>query len=79
MSTGKEIGEKLAQNKWMAVRVIITLVGISRDTIYFNNNVDMTLANLNAASVTQVCVILQKILRYSNFDGIFQNLALGVH
>ena len=43
----------------MAVRVIITLVGISRDTVYFNNDIKMTLANLNASSVTQVSMILQ--------------------
>ena len=76
-SSGKEIGEKLAENKWMAVRVIITLVGISRDTVYFNNNIKLTSAHLNATSVTQVNMILQNVLRHSNFDGIFKTCLVG--
>ena len=41
------------------MRVIITLVGMNRDSVYFNKNPAMTLANLNGASVTQVFVIFQ--------------------
>jgi len=56
---GAQIGQTLRQYNWTAVRVIITLVGMNRDSVYFNKNPAMTLANLNGASVTQVFVIFQ--------------------
>ncbi len=56
---GAEIGQKMRQYNWTAVRLIITLVGINRNSVYFNKNPAMTLANLNGTSVTQVFVIFQ--------------------
>lgn len=56
---GAEIGQKMRQYNWTAVRLIITLVGINRNSVYFNKNPAVTLANLNGTSVTQVFVIFQ--------------------
>ena len=56
---GAQIGQIFRQHNWTAVRMIITLVGMNRDSVYFNKNPAMTLANLNGASVTQVFVIFQ--------------------
>jgi len=53
------------------VRVIITLVGMNRDSVYFNKNPAMTLANLNGASVTQISVSDPK--SNENLDMVFED------
>ena len=55
-----EIGQKMRQYNWTAVRLIITLVGINRDSVYFNKNPAMTLANLKFASNLWIIFFLKR-------------------
>ena len=51
------MGQLMSENKWVALRVNVTLVGIERKSIYFNNDPAKTLESLNGESISRITAV----------------------
>ena len=51
------MGQLMSENKWVALRVNVTLVGIERKSIYFNNDPAKTLESLNGDSISRITAV----------------------
>ena len=54
---GPNIGQLMGEYKWTAMRVKVTLVGIERKRIYFNNDPAKTFESLNGESISQITAV----------------------